>query len=123
MNDVFLKIFDVLDGVFNDFLIVVSFLLGLFSLSHQKLCLIVIESKLFFVLDFLLFVNLELNFVLFDIINQKRLIALKFNDLFFVIKLSLVSNFNVAGDLLDFNFVDVDFLFSFCQFELTFAFV
>lgn len=81
------------------------------------------ESELFFVLDFFLFVNLELDFVLFDVVNKKGLIALKFNDLFLVIELSLICDFNVAGYLLDFNFIDVDFLFCFCQFELAFAFV
>ena len=81
------------------------------------------ESELFFVLDFLLFVNLELDFVLFDVVNEERLVALKFNDLFFVIELSLICNFNVTCNLLDFDFIDVDFLFSFSQFELTFAFV
>ena len=82
-----------------------------------------IECLLFFVLYFLLFIKLELNFVLFNVINKDWLGALKFDDLFFVVKLCLVCNFYVACDLLDFNFIDVNFLFSFSQLELTFAFI
>lgn len=85
--------------------------------------LIIVECDLFFILNFLLFQLLELDFILFNIINETWLITFKFNDLFFVVKLSLIGNFYVADNLLDFDFVNIDFLFSICQFKLALAFV